>query len=240
MTQSDQQSRPTRRILLGMGAAGGLGLLSGVSLHGAPVAAQTTTVQTPAQAIQRLTAGNRRFVSGMMQHPNQTIARRVEIAPKQSPFAIVVGCSDSRVPPEIVFDEGLGDLFIVRVAGNVIDEAGLGSIEFAAQEFTPTLILVLGHTNCAAVAGAISVVNDGVFIPGALGNLIYRIVPAAVATRSDPGDWLANATRRNVRNSIEAILASEPVLATQEQRGNLEIEGAIYDLTSGVVEFLNL
>ena len=224
-----------RRAFIRIGAAGALGLaLAGKGR--APVVGAQTVRPTPEEALQRLMEGHRRYLAEQMAHPNQAAERRREVAAGQSPFAIVLGCSDSRVPPEVIFDAGLGDLFIVRVAGNVVDNAGLGSIEFAAAEFESPLIVVLGHSNCGAVKAAISAVQSGAEVEGAIGSLVDLIRPAVARARERPGDLLVNATRANVELSMTRILDSEPILATRERLGSLDIMGGVYDLESGVVD----
>lgn len=226
-----------RRRLLGLlpaAVAGGFGIAAGVPR---PANAQRDGVG-PTEALERLIEGNRCFVAGQLSRPNQTPERRRAVASGQFPYAIVLGCSDSRVPPEIIFDAGLGDIFSVRVAGNVIDSAGLGSIEFAVAEFEAPLIVVLGHSQCGAVKAAIDVVKTGAVIGGPIGGLVDRIVPAVRRVLDQPGDLLANAVRANVENGIAEILASEPILATRERIGSLDITGAVYDLASGVAELV--
>ena len=218
-----------------MGAAGALGLaLAGKG--GVRVTEAQSARPTPEEALQRLMEGHRRYLAEQMAHPNQTAERRREVASGQSPFAIVLGCSDSRVPPEVIFDAGLGDLFIVRVAGNVVDNAGLGSIEFAAAEFESPLILVMGHSNCGAVKAAISVVQTGEQVEGPIGSLVDLIRPAVAQARERPGNLLVNATRANIELSMARILESEPILATRERLGSLDVVGGVYDLESGVVD----
>jgi carbonic anhydrase len=200
-----------------------------------PAAAQATDGLSPRAALDRLMEGNRRFVAGTPRHPNQDPGRRDAVAGGQQPFAIVLCCSDSRVPPELIFDQGIGDLFVVRVAGNVVDEAGLASLEFATAEFLSPVLLVLGHSECGAVKAAIEVTRTGIRPGGALGGLVNRIVPAVERARDAPGDLLANALRANVDLGIEQILRSEPILATREGSGQLDITGGLYDLASGTV-----
>lgn len=203
------------------------------------VAAQTEPVErTPAAALAALMAGNERFVAGETSGPNRGLARRSEVARGQQPFALVFSCIDSRVPPEIVFDRGLGDLFVVRVAGPVVDDAGLGSIEFAVTEFETPLVMVLGHTSCGMVRAAIDVIGSGAQIPGPIGRMVDLIRPAVERARSEPGDLMANATHANVEYGIEQILDREPILAAQDTLGSLDVVGAVYDLATGQVNIM--
>src|SRR5947207_5042367 len=136
----------------------------------------------PAEAISKLKEGNGRYTSGNLQHPGQTTERRTELAKTQHPFAGIVSCSDSRVPPEIVFDQGLGDLFVVRVAGNVINDEGLGSVEYTVDHLGTRLILVLGHQSCGAVKAARETIAAKGKAPGHIESLVTSIKPAVEAT----------------------------------------------------------
>jgi carbonic anhydrase len=181
-------------------------------------------------ALLLLQQGNERFVAGASIKPNQTIERLREVAEGQKPFAIIVGCSDSRVPSEIVFDQGLGDLFIVRTAGQVSTYASWGSIEFAHASLGANLIVVLGHTRCGAVAAACQVPN----VPGHIVTLINSIKPAAEMANQD----IEKAVKINVTMQVQQLKKLEPVLAKAVASGQLKIVGAVYHLDSGKVEFL--
>lgn len=180
----------------------------------------------------RLMAGNRRFVAGQPAHPDQTPARRSELAAGQRPFAAILGCADSRVPPEILFDQGLGHLFVVRVAGNIGDDAVLGSLEFAVESFGVGLIVVLGHTRCGAVQAAV----EGGAYEGAIARVVEAILPAVKLARSQPGPPVDNAVRANAVRMVERLRSAEPVLAAAVNHGRLQIRGAIYDLATGIVQ----
>jgi carbonic anhydrase len=184
-------------------------------------------------AIQRLKNGNQRFVEGRATHERQQAARRATIAKGQSPFAIIVCCSDSRVPPEIVFDQGLGDVFVVRTAGNVVDDVGLGSIEYAVEHLGTRLIVVLGHDHCGAVSAAVS----GGEAPGHVQAVVNAIRPAVERTRAQPGDAVANAVRANVVATVEKLRTAAPILPDRIKAGKLAVVGARYDLDDGHVEF---
>jgi carbonic anhydrase len=190
-------------------------------------------------ALGELVTGNRRFASAKLGHARQDPARRAEVARREQPFAVVIACSDSRVPPELVFDQGLGDLFVVRTAGNVLDDASLASVEYAVAELGARLIVVLGHERCEIVEAAL----EGRALGGHAGMLAARLSPAIAAAealrRSDAlGDSLDDAIRANVRNVVAELESSMPVLAGLARSNELEILGARYDLDTGEVEFL--
>lgn len=152
----------------------------------------TVNALSPEKALERLVQGNRRFISDKLKHPNRTGMRREAIKTTQQPFAIILGCSDSRVSPEIIFDQGLGDLFIIRVAGNVIDAVGIDSIEYAANHLGSSIMLVLGHEKCGAVSAVVS--NQSSDIP----TIARLIEPAVEKTRNLQGDHLFNAITENI------------------------------------------
>ena len=185
-------------------------------------------------ALQRLKDGNKRFVEGKATHERQQADRRTEIANGQEPFAIVVCCSDSRVPPEIVFDQGLGDIFVVRTAGNVVDDVGFGSIEYAVEHFGTQLIIVLGHDHCGAVCAAVS----GGEAHGHVQAVIQAIRPAVEEVKGQPGDPVDNAMRANVSDVVKKLRTTAPILPDRIKAGKLAIVGARYDLDGGQVELL--
>src|SRR5213080_4683506 len=173
----------------------------------------------PADAISKLKEGNGRYTSGNLQHPGQTAGRRMELATSQHPFAIIVSCSDSRVPPEIVFDQGLGDLFIVRVAGNVINEEGLGSIEYSVDHLGTRLILVLGHQSCGAVKAARETIAAKGKAPGHIESLVTAIKPAVDSTAK--GDLDAT-IKANVKYVVDALRSSTPILKAKVDSGEIK------------------
>ena len=189
---------------------------------------------SPEQALQKLKEGNARFISGKSIRPNQDMERVKLVAEGQKPFAIIVGCSDSRVPNEIIFDQGLGDLFIVRTAGQVSSYASWGSMEFAHAVLGAKLIVVLGHTKCGAVAAACKVPD----VPGHIVTLINAIKPAAEEARKHSGDEIENAVKINVAMQVKQLKSLEPVLSKATKNNQLKIVGAVYDLANGKVEFL--
>ena len=190
----------------------------------------------PAEAISKLKEGNGRYTSGNLQHPGQTTERRTELAKTQHPFAAIVCCSDSRVPPEIVFDQGLGDLFIVRVAGNVINDEGLGSIEYTVDHLGTRLILVLGHQRCGAVDAARETIAAKGKAPGHIQSLVTAIKPAVEATAKDD---LETTIKANVKNVVQALRSSTPILKGEVDSGKIQVIGGYYSLDTGAVTFLD-
>jgi carbonic anhydrase len=184
-------------------------------------------------ALHKLIEGNKRYIAGEFIHPNQTAERRTEVANSQLPFAVILSCSDSRVPPEIIFDQGIGDLFVIRVAGNVLNDEILGSIEYAVEHLGAQLVVVLGHERCGAVSAAIK----GGEIPGHIKSLVDSIMPAVERAKSESGDLLENAVNENVAMVVEKLKSSEPILEHLVTHGDLKIIGARYDLDDGKVAF---
>lgn len=189
---------------------------------------------SPEAALQRLLDGNARYVAGHAEHPNQSVARRVEVVAGQEPFAVIVTCSDSRVAPELYFDQGIGDLFVVRDAGNVLNDHVIGSIEYAVEHLHASIILVVGHEKCGAVAAAIA----GGRAEGRIGTIIEAIRPAVKETRNQAGDKTDNAIRGNARRVAKTLAVTAPILSHAVQTGEIKIFAARYDLSSGRVELL--
>jgi len=200
-------------------------------------AAGAKTDLSPDQALQLLKEGNRNFVTDSPYRSVQGRDRRLEIARGQTPFAVLVSCSDSRVPPELLFSRGLGELFIIRNAGNTVDTVALGSIEYAVAQLGVPLIVVLGHERCGAVEAAVSVVTSNATFPGSIGSMIEPIVPSVLSIQKEPGDLLDNAVRANVRRVVNRLRNSEPILLDPLRQGKLKIVGARYDLDEGEVDF---
>jgi len=186
-------------------------------------------------ALNSLKEGNKRFVEGKSIKPHQDLQRIKEVSSGQNPFAIIVGCSDSRVPNEIIFDQGLGDLFIIRTAGQVSTFASWGSIEFGNAVLGANLIVVLGHTKCGAVSAACQIPD----VPGHIVTLINAIKPAAQLAKTQKGDEVENAVKINVAMQVQQLENLEPVLTKAVQSKNLKIVGAVYNLETGTVEFLD-
>jgi carbonic anhydrase len=197
---------------------------------------------TPDAALQRLREGNAAFVSDRPLPVSLGTERRHALASGQAPFAVLVSCSDSRVPPEMVFGCGLGELFIIRVAGNTIDTTALGSIEYAVEHLGVPLVVVMGHERCGAVSAAADVVQRNTHFAGAVGAMLQPIIPAVLAARAaDPaGNLLDLSVRENVRQVLQHLReVASPALLEKQAGGDLRIVGARYDLDDGVVDFFD-
>ncbi len=223
----------SRRNLFKFGAtAVGTGLVTsklGIDLLDAP-AAEAKQNLTPDNAIEQLMQGNKRFAKQKTKQPNRGSFRLREVAKGQNPFAAILGCADSRVPAEIVFDQGLGDLFVVRVAGNVATPEEIGSLEFGTLVLGSKAILVLGHSACGAVKATI----DNNPVPGKIGSILEQIKPAFTASKGQSGDMLKNVTVANIKSQI-AVLKTSPVISDLIKAGKLKIIGGFYDLDTGIV-----
>jgi len=208
-----------------------LTLMAALAMSTWAIAAEPTTPSvTPDDALSRLKAGNERFANSKESASKPVAARRAETAQAQHPFAIVVGCADSRTAPEIVFDQNIGDLFVIRTAGNLVDDYALGSIEYAVEHLGGRLIVVLGHERCGAVTAALG----GGSAPGHINSLVRDIQPAVAASQGKEGDALANAIHEN-----DAAVAAK--IRKQAQLGEFAsqvrvVEG-YYDLDTGKVEW---
>ncbi|MFC1420487.1 carbonic anhydrase [Streptacidiphilus cavernicola] len=191
------------------------------------------TALTPAQALDLLRQGNRRFVDGLAEHPNQDASRRAQLAPVQHPFAVLFGCSDSRLAAEIIFDRGLGDLFVVRTAGHVAGPEVLGSIEYGVSILGCPLVVVLGHDTCGAVGAALSAVDHGTEQPGYVGDVVERVTPSVLAGRAagltEPDDFVD----LHIRRTVDQLLNRSRVLAEAQADGRLAVVGLSYRLVDG-------
>lgn len=189
------------------------------------------------EAERRLIQGNRRFVNQSRQYPNQSRRRLQSVTKAQYPFAAILGCADSRVPPEMIFDQGFGDLFVVRVAGNVASDMAIGSLEYTTTSLGTQLIVVLGHKKCGAVAAAIK--NQPV--PGRIGSIVSNIQPALNQSRLEINDFdnAENAVINNIQYQTEKLLRNSNVLTQLVRNGRLAIVGAFYDIDTRKVRFLN-
>lgn len=185
--------------------------------------------------LERLIQGNQRYVDSATVCHDDWTAKRTALTGGQKPFAIIVTCSDSRVPPEIIFDQTLGALFVVRVAGNIVDDFAIGSIEYGVSVLGANMVLVLGHSNCGAVDAALK----GMKFDNHIQEVLNAIQPAVVATKGQSGDLLEKTTKANVKNVEETLKKSKPLLAALIEKGTLKISGGYYDLESGKVEFLD-
>ncbi len=187
-----------------------------------------------ADALATLMEGNARFASGQPRC-RPLLGRVHELARGQAPFATVLGCSDSRVPVEAVFDCEPGDIFVVRLAGNFVSDDALGSIEYATAVLKAPLIMVLGHTSCGAVSAAIDFVDSGQTFPGHIQLLAQAVAAAARESRHQPGDRRHNAVLENVRLNVERLKTAVPIIAKAAHAGEVQIAGAVYDLATGKV-----
>jgi carbonic anhydrase len=189
--------------------------------------------QTPAEAWAELAAGNQRFVSGAHQHPNQDAATRGHLASGQKPFALVFGCADSRVAAEIIFDQGLGDLFIVRTGGHVVDSGVLGSIEYGVGALGIPLVGILGHDTCGVVAATVQALDKGPMPGGYLRDLIERVTPSVLAARQAGKNGTDDFEAEHVRQTGLLLLERSRVLADAVNEGRCAIVGLVYDLADG-------
>jgi carbonic anhydrase len=224
--------RKSLKFVAGAIGTGILAARAGAELA-APQPVIAGTSLTPDQALQLLIDGNARFVQARREKPNQTWTRIAEVAPSQKPFAAILGCADSRVPAEIVFDRGFGDIFVCRVAGNVATPEEIGSLEFGTLLLGAKVLMVLGHERCGAVKAAI----EGGALPGNINSLTQAIQPAVESSKNQPGDKVANAVKANVSLQASRLKAS-PVINQLIEEGKLKIVGGYYDLDTGAVEIL--
>jgi carbonic anhydrase len=189
---------------------------------------------TADSVLAELKAGNGHHVAHRYQHPHETVDRQRELVTGQHPHAEILSCSDSRVPPEIVFDQGLGDLFIIRVAGNVATDAEIGSLEYGAEHLHIPLLVVMGHESCGAVTAAV----EGNPPEGHITTLVSLIKPAVEKTHGMSGDPVENAVRANVEMVVKQLRASTPILSELVAHGKLKIVGAVYSIKTGSVTWL--
>ncbi|MEZ7892169.1 MAG: carbonic anhydrase [Candidatus Wallbacteria bacterium] len=197
--------------------------------------AETVPAVKPGAAIEKLLEGNNRFVSGRVEHPNQSGERRTDVFKNgQHPYAVILTCSDSRVPPEVLFDCGIGDIFVIRTAGNVIDDVSIGSIEYAVEHLGTPIVIVMGHKKCGAVDATIA----GGEIPGHIKSIAAQIKPAVLKAKASGGEVLDNAVKNNVELIVEKLKHSKPIISEFAETGKVQIIGAYYDLENGKVELL--
>ncbi len=235
--------KASRREFAMLTAAAGFGLAnSGLKAAGpqqdAPAGPRPVDAD---EALRQLLDGNHRFMIGKPLTPRRSPEEFRSLAHGQFPEAVIVSCADSRVAPEILFDVGVGDIFVVRVAGNVIDGAGVtvkGSIEYAVAELNVPLILVLGHSGCGAVKAAIQHIHDKDSLPGAINGLVELIKPAVAKSKGIAGDPLENAIRQNVEIGVERLRRLEPILAPRVTGGKVKVVGGVYDLGTGGVTLI--
>ncbi|MFE0460637.1 carbonic anhydrase [Kitasatospora sp. NPDC058965] len=203
----------------------------------APNAVSDAATPGPDEALEWLAEGNERWVSGRLLHPHQTVARRMAVAAGQHPLATVFSCIDSRVPPEIVFDRGVGDLFVVRTAAQTNDGLIQGAVEYGAEEAVTPLVVVMGHQRCGAVTLAVDALNNGSEVPAHLVDVVEALTPAYRAARPLPGDQVENTVRAQIRLTADQ-LRRDPVLAPLVAEHTVRVVGAYYSLDTGCVEFM--
>src|SRR5215831_4811304 len=201
----------------------------------AGIGGRAETQVTAESALAELKAGNAHHARHQYQHPHENATRQQELTSGQHPHAEILSCADSRVPPEIIFDQGLGDLFVVRVAGNVATDTEIGSLEYGAEHLHIPLLVVLGHESCGAVTAAVQPGEA----EGHIKALVDLIKPAVEKSRGQPGDPVNNAVRANVQLVVQQLRTSTPVLAELVAQGKLKIVGGVYSLKSGQVTWLN-
>jgi carbonic anhydrase len=213
-----------------------LGALSATLVAAAGPAPSTSV--TGEQSLRLMMEGNARYRANHTHARDFAVGRAARVATHR-PIASVLSCSDARVGPEFVFDQGPGDLFVVRVAGNVLLDEGLASLEYAARFLGSPLVFVLGHSGCGAVEAAIKVVQDNATLPGHLPGLIDQVKPAVLAARAaKPANLLDAAIAENVRRTMQAVTAAQPLLADEIAHGNVKLAGGVYDIATGKVNLL--
>ena len=229
-----------RRDFMKFSAAGMIAL----GVGGAPSAARAEegapTALSPDEALAALKSGNDRYVSSPELCTAHLAESRTAVATHQAPWATIISCADSRVPPELIFgSHGLGELFVARNAGNLVDVATLGTIEYGAAVLGSPLIVILAHTACGAVKAACDVVTKNATYPGVIGRMIEPIVPAALAVRNDPGDFANNAAKESAKRTAAKVPTLSAIVGDLVSAGKLKVAAAIYDLQSGVVTYLD-
>jgi carbonic anhydrase len=229
---------PGRRDFLKFAAAGivaaGLAGRSGFAL-----AAGEPTSLTPAEALKALQDGNAKYVAEPELCRLDLADQRAAVAKHQSPWATVISCADSRAPPELLYGGvGVGELFVARNAGNLVDTATLGTIEYGAAVLGSPLVVVLGHTECGAVKAACDVVTKNATYPGSIGPMIEPIVPAALAVRKEAGDFVLNTTKESAKRTAARLPKRSKLMSKLVKEGKVKILAGIYDLETGVVTYL--
>lgn len=194
---------------------------------------------TPAEAWQKLREGNARFISSASSHPNQDAARRASLVATQNPFATVFGCSDSRLAAEIIFDVGLGDVFVVRTAGQVIDDAVLGSLEYSVGVLNVPLIVILGHDSCGAVGATMNAIDSGDLPAGFIRDLVERITPSVLASRRNGVTDVNGTVVEHIKQTAERLVDSSRVIAAAVEQGSTAVIGVAYRLEEGKAEVVS-
>jgi len=234
------EASPTRRGFLKVAGGAALGLAPFSSSFAAPTKAppKPENVLSPNAALDRLMKGNQHYIEGVSKRHDFKHEREA-LTKGQNPYAGVLSCADSRIAPEYAFDAGRGDLFVCRVAGNLINDDVIASFEYAVSALNTPLILVLGHQACGAVDAAIKSIKSGTSLPGHLPSLVTALTPAVKAALDQPGDNLDNAIRQNVVLTVAALKTATPILNEAVERKKIRVVGAVYDLAHGRVEMVS-
>jgi len=216
----------------------GTGMLAATQLGGAAQAQPVRAAGTPDEALKLLVAGNARYVANQPQQRDFS-AGRASRALGQAPFAAILGCADSRIAPELAFDQGAGDLFVVRVAGNFVTPDGLGSLEYGAAVLGTKLIMVLGHHSCGAVNATVAALQKGNTLPGHIADLVRAMKPGIDPTLKQPGsDLEQRAVVANVLYNVNRLKTATPILAAMVAKGELGVVGGVYDIATGKVNLV--
>jgi carbonic anhydrase len=239
-TPRTQAVSTARRSFLQLAAGAALGLAAPRASFAAPPKAppKPENVLSPDAALDRLMKGNERYVDGISKRHDFKHEREA-LAKGQNPYAGVLSCADSRIAPEYAFDTGRGDLFVCRVAGNLINDDVIASFEYAVSVLNTPLIMVLGHQACGAVDAAIKSIKGNTTLPGHLPSLVTTLAPAVKAALDEPGDTLDNAIRRNVVLTVAAMKSATPILSKAVEEKKIRIVGGVYDLADGRVMLVN-
>jgi len=238
-----ERQMPRRAFMFGAAAAGTLTIAGGANARDRrsrkqePAPPKPENVMMPDAALARLMEGNKRYQKGVAKR-HDFIAERDALVAGQNPYAAILSCADSRIAPEYAFDSGRGDLFVVRVAGNFANPDGIASFEYAVEVLKTPLLLVLGHESCGAVKSTITSIRDKTTLRGHLPSLVAALAPAVKAAAGQPGDQLENATRENVRLTVETLRSATPLLSAAVNDKRLKIVGGIYRLKDGAVELI--
>src|SRR5215467_15103125 len=229
-----------RRGFLKFAGSAALGFASAGSSIAAPIKVppKPENVLSSDAALDRLMKGNQRYVDGVAKRHDFKHEREA-LGKGQNPFAGILSCADSRIAPEYAFDAGRGDLFVCRVAGNLINDEVVASLEYAVSVLNTPFIMVLGHQACGAVDAAIKSIKDGTSLPGHLPSLVTALAPAVKAALDQPGDSLDNAIKQNVINTVAGIRTAAPILSQAVEENKLKVVGAVYDLANGRVTLVN-
>jgi carbonic anhydrase len=237
MCTACQQLSPSRRSFIALAAAG----VAAANVFGArrALAAGATTSVTADEAIARLKAGNDKYITALQVCAADLLKQREQVAKGQTPWAAILSCADSRVPPELLFGGlGVGELFVARNAGNMADTATMGTIEYGTEHLGVPLVVVLGHERCGAVAAACEVVEKHTKFPGSIGPMVDAIVPAAKAVYGKPGDFVDNTVRESAKRTAAKIATKSEIVSHLIKDGKVKVLAARYDLDNGGVEFL--